>query len=106
MEAYAVVKTGGKQYTVRTGDVLNVELLKGKSEGDSVELTTLAARAGETLAVGTPELESKVKATVLSAKRGKKILVFKNKRRSTFRKKNGHRQTFHAIRIESIPGAE
>ena len=106
MEAYAVVKTGGKQYTVRTGEVINVELLIGYSEGDTVELSTLAAHAGESLAVGTPELDGKVKATVLGEKRGKKILVFKNKKRSTFRKKNGHRQTFHAIRIESIPGAE
>ena len=106
MQPYAIVKTGGKQYTVRTGDVLRVELLKGKGEGDAVELTTLAARTGDELAVGTPELEARVKATVLAEERGKKILVFKNKRRSTYRRKNGHRQRYHAIRIDAIPGAE
>ena len=104
MEAYAIVRTGGKQYTVQAGDVLNVELLPDKQEGDTVELATLAAKTGEGLLVGTPELEQKVTATVLKADRAKKIIVFKRRKRSTYRKKNGHRQGFHAIRIDSIPG--
>ena len=104
MQSYAVVKTGGKQYTVKTGDVLRVELLADQSEGDSVELTTLAASSENGLDVGTPELGDKVKATILGAGKGKKVLIFKTKKRSTFRKKNGHRQNFHSIRIDSIPG--
>jgi len=106
MQPYAIVKTGGKQYTVRTGDVLRVELLNGKSEGDAVELPTLAARMGEELAIGTPELDACVKATILGEERGKKILVFKKKRRTTYRRKNGHRQRYHSIRIDAIPGGE
>ena len=103
MQAYAVVKTGGQQYTVRTGDVIKVELLDGKSEGDTVELPVLATRSGEELTVGTPELDVTVKATVLSEGKAKKILVFKKKKRTTYRRKNGHRQRFHAIQIDSIP---
>ena len=105
MQPYAIVKTGGKQYTVRTGDVLKVELITGKAEGDEVELSTLAARGEGDLMIGTPMLDSSVKATVLGEERGKKILVFRKKRRSTYRKKNGHRQRFHKIRIDSLPGS-
>lgn len=104
MDAYAVVKTGGKQYTVKAGDVLKIELLPGKGEGDSIELDTLAAKQGEALNVGQPELSEKVTATILREGRAKKIMVFKRRRRTTYRKKNGHRQSFHEIRIESIPG--
>ena len=101
--SYAVVKTGGKQYTVTQGDVIKIELLPGKTEGDSVNLATLAAGDGENLKVGTPELEEQVKATILESDRHKKVIVFKKRRRSTYRKKNGHRQGFHKIRIDSIP---
>lgn len=104
MQTYAVVKTGGKQYTVSAGDVIRVELLGDHQTGDEVELTTLAANAGGELKFGTPELESKVKATILEEGRGKKVIVFKRKRRKGYRRKNGHRQSFHAIRIDSIPG--
>ena len=101
---YAVIKAGGRQYTVSAGDVIEVEIFPGKEEGDSVELTTLAAQTGSEMLVGTPELSETTKGTILGANRGKKITVFKRKRRTTYRKKNGHRQGFHAVRIESIPG--
>ena len=103
MDAYAIVKTGGKQYTVHEGDVIKVELLAGKNEGDTVELTTLAAGNGEALKVGTPELSESVTATVLEAGKAKKVVIFKRRKRSTYRRKNGHRQNYHSIRIESIP---
>ena len=104
MQPYAVIRTGGKQYTVQTGDVLNVELLPGKSEGDTVALTALAANTGSEMMIGDPELSEKVNATILQAGRDDKVVVLRRRRRSTFRKKNGHRQGFHAIRIDSIPG--
>ena len=103
MQAYAVVKAGGKQYSVKAGDIINVEVMPNKDEGDSLDLPTLAVSNGEKLVAGTPELDERVKATVLKEGRGKKILVFKNHRRQQYRKKNGHRQNFHAIRIDSIP---
>ena len=102
MQPYAVVKTGGKQYTVRAGDELKVELIPGKSEGDSVELVTLAMNDGNEFKVGAPELDAKVKATILREERAKKVIVFKNKRRSTYRRKTGHRQNLIAIRIDSL----
>lgn len=104
MSQYAVIQTGGKQYTVKTGDVLNIECLTGKKEGDTVELTTLATQTGSEFLVGTPELQGKVQATILEQARGKKVTIFKKRRRSTYRVKRGHRQNYHAIRIDSIPG--
>lgn len=104
MQSYAVVKTGGKQYTVSAGDIIRVEVLTGYQTGDEVELTTLAASADGTLKVGTPELEAKVKATILDEDRGKKVIIFKRMRRKGYKRRNGHRQSFHAIRIDSIPG--
>ena len=104
MESYAVIKTGGKQYTVKSGDVLKVEVFPGMNQGDTVELSTLATKTGSDLIVGAPELSEKVKATILDEGRGDKVIVFKRRRRSTFRRKNGHRQYYHAIRIDSIPG--
>ena len=104
MQNYAVVQTGGKQYTVHAGDVLRVELLSAVNEGDSVELPTIAMSNNGELVVGKPELEGKVKATILGLERGKKIVVFKWKKRKAYRKKVGHRQNYHSIRIESLPG--
>lgn len=103
MQSYAVVKTGGKQYTVSAGDVIRVELLADHQTGDEVELTTLATSSGGELKLGAPELESKVKATILDQGRGKKVIVFKRHRRQGYQRKNGHRQSFHSIRIDSIP---
>ena len=105
MESYAVIKTGGKQYTVQTGEVIKVELLNDHQEGDTVELPTLVSSWEGELTLGSPECADRVKATVLGQERGDKIQIFKRKRRKTYRKKNGHRQTFQTIRIDSIPGS-
>lgn len=105
MTSYAVVKTGGKQYTVSAGDVLRVELLTGFKTGDEVELSTLASSASGDFQIGTPELETKVKATILDEGRGKKIIIFKRKRTKQYMRRNGHRQSFHSIRIDSVPGS-
>lgn len=104
MQSYAVVKTGGKQYTVKKGDILRVELLTDANEGDTVALTTLAVNAGGEMSIGMPELEQKVNARVLGAERAAKIVVFKKRKTSTYRRKNGHRQQLHKIEIASIPG--
>ncbi|CAM2067689.1 50S ribosomal protein L21 [Sulfidibacter corallicola] len=103
MQPYAVIKTGGKQYTVSEGDELRIEIIPGISEGDTVELTALAASNGTDMSVGTPELSTKVKATVLRAERGDKVTVFKKKKTTTYRRTRGHRQNYFAIRIDSIP---
>ena len=103
MKAYAIIETGGKQFTVEPGDQIKVERIPGKAEGEAVELPVLAAHDGAELKVGAPLLEGKVKATVVREFRDKKVIVFKNHRRQTYRKKNGHRQDVISLRIDSIP---
>ncbi len=102
MEAYAVIETGGKQYRVQQGDVLDVELLK-KDEGDSVEFEALAISNGKELSIGAPLVEgAKVKASVVENFRGEKIYSFKKKRRKGYRRKIGHRQGLTKIKVETI----
>jgi len=100
---YAVIKTGGKQYKVAPGDTLKVELLTGE-KGDKVELSdVLLVEKDGSVTVGTPNVAgAKVMAEVVSQGRGRKILVFKHKRRKSYRKMNGHRQSFTEIRVNEI----
>ena len=97
---YAVIRTGGKQYRVYEGDILNVEKLDVQ-EGATVEFDEVLALSGDDgLKVGTPVLEgAKVEAQVLKHGKGKKIIVFKYKPKKNYRKKQGHRQPYTQIRI-------
>jgi len=102
MEAYAVIETGGKQYRVQQGDVLDVELL-ATDEGASVEFDALAVSNGSELSIGTPVVDgAKVKASVVENLRGEKIYSFKKKRRKGYRRKIGHRQELTKIKVEEI----
>ena len=102
MEAYAVIETGGKQYRVQQGDVLDIELL-ATDEGASVEFDALAVSNGSELSIGTPVVDgAKVKASVVENLRGKKIYSFKKKRRKGYRRKIGHRQELTKIKVEEI----
>ncbi len=102
MEAYAVIETGGKQYRVQQGDVLDVELLDAEA-GASVEFNALAVSNGSELSIGTPVVDgAKVKASVVEDLRGKKIYSFKKKRRKGYRRKIGHRQDLTKIKVEEI----
>ncbi len=102
---YAVVKTGGKQYRVAVGDKLKVEKLIAE-EGDSVDFDqVLMVGEGDDVTVGSPLVDTTVSAKVLSQGRGKKIIVFKMKRRKDYRRTQGHRQSFTEIEITSIGGA-
>ena len=102
MEAYAVIETGGKQYRVQQGDVLDVELLM-KDGGDSVEFDALAVSNGSELSIGTPLVAgAKVKVSVVENFRGDKIFSFKKKRRKGYRRKIGHRQGLTKIKVEEI----
>jgi large subunit ribosomal protein L21 len=100
---YAVIKTGGKQYKVSPGDTLKVESLAGE-KGDTVELSdVLLVEDGGSVKVGTPVVTgAKVTAEVVRQGRGKKVLVFKHKRRKSYRKLNGHRQGFTELKIKEI----
>jgi len=102
MEAYAVIETGGKQYRVQQGDVLDVELL-ATDEGANVEFDALALSNGSELSIGTPVVDgAKVKVSVVENLRGKKIYSFKKKRRKGYRRKIGHRQELTKIKVEEI----
>ncbi len=100
---YAVLKTGGKQYKVAPGDVLKVELLDGE-KGSTIELSDvlLVEKEGEIM-LGRPTVAGAVvKAEILGQGRGKKVLVFKHKRRKSYRKMNGHRQGYTELKIKEI----
>jgi large subunit ribosomal protein L21 len=100
---YAVIKTGGKQYKVSEGETLEVEKLT-KEVGDIVELSeVLAVGEGVEIKVGTPTVtDASVVAEIVGHGRGKKVVVFKKKRRKGYKKKQGHRQAFTSIRIKEI----
>jgi large subunit ribosomal protein L21 len=100
---YAVVNTGGKQYKVQKGETLRIEKIPGEV-GSSVTFDKVLMLAdGENIRVGQPVLENvAVQARIVEQDKAKKILIFKYKRRKRYRRKNGHRQPFTAIRIDGI----
>ncbi len=100
---YAIVRTGGKQYQVANGDQVRVEKLEG-NVGDSVDLNdVLMVVDGEEVKIGRPVLDNaKVTAIIAEQGKGKKVIVFKKKRRKGYRLKKGHRQSFTALKIEQI----
>ena len=100
---YAIVKTGGKQYKVAQGDVLFVEKLEA-NEGDVVTLDQVLAVAGENgLTVGAPVVEgATVTAKVVAQGKAKKVIVYKYKAKKDYRRKQGPRQPYTKLVIESI----
>ncbi len=98
---YAVIKTGGKQYRVQQGDVLDVELVTGEP-GDIVEIPVLMI-GGDAVRFGTPFVDgAAVRAEVVEHGRHRKIEVRKFKAKSNYRRHNGHRQPFTRVRITEI----
>ncbi len=99
---FAVVTIAGQQFKVEEGQELFVHQLQA-AEGDKVDFDQvhLIDRDGK-VELGKPVLKAKVNATVLGHQKGDKVIVFKKKRRKGYRVKNGHRQRFSKIRIESI----
>ncbi len=96
---YAVIKTGGKQYKVASGDVIKVEKLAGE-EGSEIVFNEVLALGDK---VGKPFVEgASVKATVLKQAKADKVIVFKKKRRQNYRRKNGHRQNITIVKIVEI----
>jgi large subunit ribosomal protein L21 len=100
---YAVIRSGGKQYKVNPGELLDVEKITGKI-GDQVDLmeVLLLGKDGE-VDTGNPLLpNAKVIGEIVKQGKSKKIIVFKSKRRKGYRKKQGHRQSFTTLRIKEI----
>ena len=100
---FAVVATGGKQYKVSQGDLIEVEKLDG-NVGDTVTLEqVLMVGEGESVKAGSPYLPGcKVTGEVTEQSKGVKVIVFKKKRRKGYRRKNGHRQLFTQLKITEI----
>lgn len=100
---YAVVKTGGKQYRVQEGQTIRVEKID-EPVGAPVKLdNVLMVSDGETVNVGQPMLDNvSVSGHIVAQDKARKIIVFKYKRRKRYRRKQGHRQAFTAIKIDSI----
>lgn len=100
---YAIIKTGGKQYKVAAGDVITVEKLAA-GEGEAVVFDQVLTVVNEAdVKIGTPVVEgAKVTGKVEAQGKDKKILVFKYKAKSNYRKRQGHRQPFTKVVIEKI----
>lgn len=98
---FAVVETGGKQYRVESGDVLNVEKLEGEV-GTEVQLKTVMVGEGANVTVGKDVEGKTVKAKIVAQGKSPKIVVYKYKAKKNERKKKGHRQYFTRLQIVSI----
>lgn len=100
---YAIISSGGKQYKVEQGDILRVEKLEAAVGSEIVLDRVLMVADDDDIKIGQPVLEGvAVNGTVVEQGKARKILVFKYKRRKRFQKKQGHRQQFTAIKINSI----
>ena len=96
---YAIIVTGGKQYKVSEGDEIMVEKLDTEA-GQTV--TFVVAVSDDTLKVGSDVAGVTVSATVMEQGRGKKVIVYKYKRKTGYHKKNGHRQAYTKVKIDKI----
>lgn len=102
---FAIIETGGKQYAVSVGDVVDVELLKGEQkEGDEIAFDkVLMVDNGSDTTVGTPYIDgAKVTATYKEEKKGKKITIIRFESKSNRNRKQGHRQKYARVEIKSI----
>jgi len=99
----AIVETGGKQYKVEEGKYVDIELLDGK-EGDKIDLDKIVMIIdGENSKIGQPYIEGAIiKGEILKNGKDKKVLVYKMRRKKGYRRKNGHRQQFSRLMVESI----
>ena len=99
---YAIIATGGKQYKVAEGDIINVEKL-GVNAGENVTFDQVLAVGGDELKIGSPTVSgASVEASVVTEGRGRKVIVYKYKPKKGFHKKNGHRQSFTSVKIDKI----
>lgn len=101
--AYAIIRTGGKQYRVEPGDVIRVESLPG-DVGSDIEFPEVLLRQSDSgLTVGEPLVaDAKVSGVIVGQEKEAKILVYKKKRRKNYRRRQGHRQNVTAVRVVSV----
>ena len=102
--SYAVIKTGGKQYKVKSGEILKIEKLPDSKPESKIEFNEILAYGDDkSLEVGTPIIDgAKVEADLIKNSKNRTVLIFKKRRRHNSRRKNGHRQEYSMIRINKI----
>ena len=102
--SYAIIKTGGKQYKVKSGEILKIEKLPDSKPETKIEFNEILAYGDDkNIEVGTPNIDgAKVEADLIKNSKNRTILIFKKRRRQNSRRKNGHRQQFSLIRINKI----
>ena len=102
--SFAVIQTGGKQYKVKSGEILKIERLEDSKPETKIEFKEILAYGDEkTIEVGSPVVKgAKVEADLVENGKNRTILIFKKRRRQNSRRKNGHRQQYSLIRISKI----
>ena len=102
--SYAVIQTGGKQYKVKSGEILKVEKLSDSKPDAKIEFKEILAYGNEKeIEIGSPVVQgAKVEANLIKNSKNRTILIFKKRRRQNSRRKNGHRQQYSMIRINKI----
>jgi large subunit ribosomal protein L21 len=102
--SYAVIQTGGKQYKVKSGEILKIEKLADSKPDTKIEFKEILAYGDDkTIEIGAPTVEgAKVEADLIKNSKNRTILIFKKRRRQNSRRKNGHRQEYSLIRISKI----
>ena len=102
--SYAVIQTGGKQYKVKSGEILKVEKLPDSKPDTKIEFKEILAYGdNKIIEVGTPTIQgAKVEANLIKNSKNRTVLIFKKRRRQNSRRKNGHRQQYSMIKINKI----
>lgn len=102
--AHAVIRTGGKQYRVTEGDLVRIEKLEG-NPGDKITFGEVLFFGGDSPKFGSPLVAgASVSGEIVEQGRGEKLIVFKFKKRKKYKRKNGHRQSFTAVKITGVTG--
>ena len=102
--SYAVIKTGGKQYKVKSGEILKIEKLPDSKSDTKIEFNDILAYGDKkVIEIGSPTIQgAKVEANLIKNSKNRTVLIFKKRRRQNSRRKNGHRQEYSMIRINKI----
>ena len=102
--SYAVIQTGGKQYKVRSGEILKIEKLPNSKPDTKIEFKEILAYGdNKIIEIGAPTVQgAKVEANLIKNSKNRTVLIFKKRRRHNSRRKNGHRQEFTLVRISKI----
>ena len=102
--SYAVIKTGGKQYKVKSGEILKIEKLPDSKPDSKIEFKEILAYGdNKIIEIGSPTIQgAKVEANLIKNSKNRTVLIFKKRRRQNSRRKNGHRQQYSMIKINKI----